>query len=102
MVAKDQASPPPGRWRCAWLIQFGTGFSAHERVNGLMESMISCILRSSNKFLACQLDDKAEVIGLFKSLFPACQLEKKIIWSRSLLVPATTNCGFSCDCLVRL
>lgn len=77
MVAKDQASPPPGRWRCAWLIQFGTGFSAHERVNGLMVSMISCILRSSNKFLACQLDDKAEVIGLFKSLFPACQLEKK-------------------------
>lgn len=66
MVAKDQASPPPSRWRCAWLIQFGTGFSAHERVNGLMESMISCILHSSNKFLACQLDDKAEVIGLFK------------------------------------
>lgn len=28
--------------------------------------------------------------------------KKEIIWSRSFLVPATTNCGFSCDCLVRL
>lgn len=65
------------RWTCAWLIQFGIGFSACKRGNGTDWKYDFCSLYSSKKFLACRLEDEAAVSVSFTWLFPVSRLEKK-------------------------